>query len=337
MAGTAADAGSGIASLRFEYRPNGSTGVWTTACTDSVTPFTTCNWDTTAVADGSYELRSVATDRSTLTTASAPVAARIVDNNGPTVAVTDPGTPLRGTVTVAATATDVSGVSSVALQRSPAGGNTWTTICTDNTSSWSCAWNTTGVGDGSYDLRARATDTTGKITTSALITGRAVDNVTSPVASDIQGNNGGTSGRLDANDTIVFSFSQTILKSSIAPAWTGTTLNLTVRIVDSGTSDYLDFYDAANTNRINLTGSASGLNTKANHVGSAGARFSATATQSGGVVTVKLTGTPTGTINTGVATATTMTWMPSTSATNATGKAVLGIAVNESGAASVDF
>ncbi len=54
------------------------------------------------------------------------------------------------------------------------------------------------------------------------------------------------------------------------------------------------------------------------------------------MITVTL-GTRTGTVSTGVTTATTMTWMPSTSATNAAGKAVLPIAVNESGAASGDF
>ena len=255
-------------------------------------------------------MRSVATDRSDLTTASTAVTARIVDNNGPTTTLTDPGTPLRGSVTISATATDVSGVQSVAIQYAPAGTSTWTTICTDTSSSYSCSWNTTGVADGSYDLRARATDTLGKVSTSAVVASRAVDNVTSPVATDIQGTNGGTSGRLDTNDTIAFTYSQTILKTSISSAWTGTTLNLTVRVVDNGTSDYLDFYNAANTARINLTGSASGLNSKANHVGAAGARFTATATQASGVITVKL-GTRTGTVNTGVTTATTMTWMPS--------------------------
>jgi chitinase len=336
LAGTAADGGSGIASLRFDYRLNGSTGAWSPACTDSSSPFTTCDWDTTTVADGSYDMRSVATDLSGLTTASATVAARIVDNNGPTTAVTNPGALLRASVTVGATATDVSGVTSVAIQYSPAGTNTWTTICTDLASAYSCAWNTSAVTDGSYDLRARATDTTGKVTTSAVVASRTVNNA-SPAATDIQGsNNGGTTGRLDNGDRITFTYSQTIRKSSIYSLWTGTTLNLTVRVIDNGTSDYLDFYDSTNTNRLNLTASASGLETKANHVTANGVRFAATATQASGVITVTL-GAVTGTPRSFVTTATTMTWTPSTSATNATGLAVLPLSTSESGFPTGDF
>ena len=73
-----------MAALRFEYRLNGSTGAWATACTDTVTPFTTCNWNTTAVANGSYDLRSVAVDGAGNERASTAVTARIVDNTSPT-------------------------------------------------------------------------------------------------------------------------------------------------------------------------------------------------------------------------------------------------------------
>ena len=336
--GTAADGatGSGIGSLRFEYRLNGSTGAWSTACTDSVTPFTTCNWDTTAVADGSYDFRSVAVDLAGNSTTSITIAARIVDNGGPTTAVTDPGALLRGTITVGATATDISGVTSVAIQRSPAGANTWTQICSDNTAAYSCSWNTTGVADGSYDLRAIATDTGGRTTTSAVIASRTVNNA-SPAATDIQGTNGGTSGRLDSGDVITFTYSQAILKSSIRTGWTIGTQAVTVRVIDNASNDYLDFYDSGNTARLNLTASASGLETKANHVAGNGIRFAATMAQSGNTITVTLGARSGGPVNTGVTTATTMLWTPSTSATNAGGLAVLPLSATETGAASGDF
>ena len=78
----------------------------------------TCAWDTTAVADGTYDLRVVAVDAAGNTRTSATRSARILDNSGPAVAVTAPGM-FRGTVTVNATASDPRGVASVAIQRSP--------------------------------------------------------------------------------------------------------------------------------------------------------------------------------------------------------------------------
>ena len=196
--------------------------------------------------------------------------------------MTDPGAlPLRGTVTVNATATDVSGVTSVAIQYSPPAPAPIDDLHRQHRAPTAARGTPPGVADGSYDLRALATDTTGKITTSAVIASRIVNNVTSPRATDIQGTNGGTANRLETNDTIVFTYTQTILKTSISSAWTGPTLNLTVRVVNNGTSDYVDFYDSTNTNRLNLTAAASGLDTKANHVNANGVRFAATATQVG--------------------------------------------------------
>ena len=50
----------------------------------------------------------------------------------------------RGTKTINATATDATGVAAagVTIQYSLAGANTWTTICTDASSPYSCSWNT---------------------------------------------------------------------------------------------------------------------------------------------------------------------------------------------------
>ena len=48
------------------------------------------------------------------------------------VTLTNPGTPLRGTVILNAVATSDRGMGNVVFQTSPAGANTWTTVCTDN-------------------------------------------------------------------------------------------------------------------------------------------------------------------------------------------------------------
>ena len=130
--GTGTDANSGMASMRFEYKLSaGST--WSTACTDVTPPSPfSCSWDTTTVADGSYDLRSMAIDAAGNTRTSATVAARVVDNTGPALTVTSPGM-FRGTTTINATATDATGVAAagVTIQYSLAGANSWTTICTD--------------------------------------------------------------------------------------------------------------------------------------------------------------------------------------------------------------
>src|SRR5690242_3620740 len=56
------------------------------------------------------------------------------DWTAPSVSVTDPGTAIRATATIAATATDgETGVKNVAVAWAPTGTTTWTTLCTDTT------------------------------------------------------------------------------------------------------------------------------------------------------------------------------------------------------------
>src|SRR6187200_494475 len=87
-------------------------------------------------------------------TSAAPVTVTAANDwTPPTVAMTDPGSPLSGTVTLGATAADArSSVASVAIQRAPVGSGTWTTICTDDAAPYACPWVTTAVADGSWQL-----------------------------------------------------------------------------------------------------------------------------------------------------------------------------------------
>ena len=64
---------------------------------------------------------------------------------------------------------------SVTFQRSPAGAGTWTTICAPTAAPYTCSWNTAGVADGLYDLRAIALDASGYSRTST-VSSRRVDN-----------------------------------------------------------------------------------------------------------------------------------------------------------------
>src|SRR5581483_4418160 len=131
LTSTTNDGGSGIASVVYQSSPAGA-GTWTT---------TPAAWDTTALADGLYDLRVRATDNAGNQTTSATVNGVRIDNTAPTVSLDDPGQSVRGTVSLTGTAADGgAGVASVALQRSPAGAGSWTTIGTDGSSPYSTSF-----------------------------------------------------------------------------------------------------------------------------------------------------------------------------------------------------
>jgi chitinase len=233
LSATGTDGGSGVANVKIQRSPAGA-GTWTDVCTDTSSPYG-CTFDSTAVSDGLYDFRAITTDNAGNTTTSSTVTNRRVDNTAPTAGLTDPGSPLRATVTLNATGTDGgSGVLNVAIQRAPTGTSTWTTICTDTTSPYSCSWNTTGVSDGGYDLRAVTTDNAGNSTNSSTVSNRVVDN-TAPTATDIQtGVTGTTAGQPQQGDTLVFTFSEQIAPDTIVAGWNGTgTQNVTVTM-DTG-------------------------------------------------------------------------------------------------------
>ena len=165
-----ADSGSGVATVQFQRSPAG-TGTWTNQGP---------TFDTTAVADGLYDLRVVTTDNAGNSFTSGVTTVR-VDNTLPTGSVTSPATAadVRGSITLASDSADTvvsgsaSGVATVVFQRSPAGAGTWT--------NQAASWNTTLQADGQYDVRVVTTDNAGNAFTSATITIR-IDN-TAPTGS----------------------------------------------------------------------------------------------------------------------------------------------------------
>ena len=102
------------------------------------------------------------------------------DFNTVAVALADPGTPLQGTVPLAATASSARGIARVRLQVSPAGAGTWTDVCAPTAAPYACTWDTAGA-DGLVDVRALAEDAAGYQRT-AVRTGRRVDNTAPTVA-----------------------------------------------------------------------------------------------------------------------------------------------------------
>jgi hypothetical protein len=244
------------------------------------------------------------------------VTNRRIDNTVPTASLTDPGSPLRGTVTLNATGTDGgSGVLNVQIDRSPAGTNTWTTICTDASSPYSCPWNTAGVGDGSYDLRAVTTDNAGNQTVSTTVASRSVDN-TAPTATDVQTTNhaGGTAGQPEAGDTIVFTFSEQIAPGTLVTGWNGTGTQ-TITVTMSG-GNLVSITGATILNGNLTLGGTGYINSGKTVVFS-----NSTIAQSGATVTVTL-GTPDKPQFTGVGSAGQSSWPVLSTLTDLAGNAI---------------
>jgi hypothetical protein len=114
------------------------------------------------------------------TTSAASTVSAAADWTAPQVTLTDPGSPLSGTVVLEASATDPEGSpTTIRLDISSAGSGQWSELCTSSTSPASCSWDTTTVPDGLYDIRATATDSS-QNTAEDMIADVTVDNAPAP-------------------------------------------------------------------------------------------------------------------------------------------------------------
>ena len=338
---TAADADSGIATVTIQ-RATAGASTWTDVCVIATSPWS-CGFATTTVADGLYDLRAIAVDVAGNTATSAIVSARRVDNTISSVSLDDPGSPLRATVTLTANANSSAGVGSVLIQRSPAGAATWTDVCSDTTSPYSCSLNTAGgaTPDGSYDFRATMTTTAGASLTSATIANRIIDN--NPVRGvDIQAANStaGKLGKMEVGDTLTLTYSAAMKASTLIAGWSGSgNAALFVRLTDAGGLETTRLTTDANAN--NPTGLGTFV-TAGNFIRTGRtATFAATAALSsgaGGVSIVNITlGTLSGSGLRAQAAATTLRWTPAATATNIVGTTSSTAVATESGAADRDF
>lgn len=228
---TATDAHTGVKRVVVQASAAGSS-TWTDLCSTTAAPWT-CQVATGTLSDGVYAFRAVATDGAGHTATSAVVTNRLIENTGPAVALTTAPATLRGTVQVGATATSLPGVVSVTFQHQRNGTSTWTDICTDTSAPYACAWDTMGLANGNYSLRAVMVDTLGRTTISSVVTNRVVDN--RPFTGvDVQTFNGprSTSGRPDSGDTVVFTLSHQIDPATVMPGWDGSSRSVTVRLRD---------------------------------------------------------------------------------------------------------
>jgi hypothetical protein len=169
--GLSAGASGDTTQVTFERRPAGGGG-WTTIGTSLGAPWS-ASFDTTAVADGNYELRAIAVDAGANSGTSNVVTTR-VDNTSPTGLLTQPGDGaiVGGTVALSATASDPasgSGVAGVAWQARTGGGG-FADVATATSAPYSATWNVGGLPSGAYDLQLVVTDAAGNTFTSAFIT-----------------------------------------------------------------------------------------------------------------------------------------------------------------------
>ena len=103
------------------------------------------------------------------------MAGRIVDSEPPTVSINNPGSPVSGTVSLSANASDNEGVTKVEFYYD---GNRF--IGTDTSAPYSVNWDTKGTSNGSHSLTAKAFDATGNSAVSSPVNVTVDNPVTIP-------------------------------------------------------------------------------------------------------------------------------------------------------------
>jgi hypothetical protein len=344
LTATASDAESGISDVSIQALRNG-TSTWTTLCTLSIDPYT-CRYDTSQLVDGTWSFRALATDLAANTTTSAVIGSRVVDNTVSSVSMEDPGAYLNGITTLTATATSTAGVTSVRIDWAPSGTSTWTTVCTDTVSPYSCSLDTTKVADGLYDFRAVLLDGTGKTTTSVTVSTRRVDN--NPLRGyDVQTVSGGAAaGKLDAGDVLRLTYTDQVNLSTITAGWSGSSLPVTVRLRDGNLFGLGSKGDTVDVLRNGVAVNLGSVNLKQDYVKSSktvtfNATMVATTSTVNGVTSTVVTLTlgtlaSGGGLRTAAGTAT-MVWTPSASVTDLNGRPSSSAPTSELGVLDREF
>jgi hypothetical protein len=177
LTSVASDATAGVASVQYQYRLNPA-GPWLDTCSSTTPPFSCVN-TASFTHNTLYDLQAIATDNAGNTATSPVILGVRADNVAPTaVTINDPGSPVRGTISLSGTASDaLAGIANVTYQYQVSSGGPWSDACTGvPPSPFTCNFDTTTTGDEVYDLRAVATDNAGNTTTSAEVLNRRIDN-----------------------------------------------------------------------------------------------------------------------------------------------------------------
>jgi RHS repeat-associated protein len=195
--GAATSTGAGIASWALQIAPAG-TSSWSSACAVQSAPLSGstygCSLDTTALTDGTYQLRALITDEegNTRTTAA---ASTVVDNTPPSGSLSPLPGSISGSFEVQGYAEDAgTGVASWTLQLAPAGSETWSEPCLPQTlpvfgDVYGCSVDTSDLENGEYQLRAVIADNAGNTyttpTASVTVQNTPPSSTAAPVVSGI--------------------------------------------------------------------------------------------------------------------------------------------------------
>lgn len=154
---------SGINESSYNYEYNTSTTGWTSICTHDDS---TCVWSLPA-DDTDVNVRCSVADNVSQRSSWDTVYYAGIDSTPP---VTDLDMPPNYTniscesYTVNASATDAGGVDTVTFLYRSSPASSFTVMCTDATSPYSCSWNTCGLAEGNlYEVRAYANDSVNNI------------------------------------------------------------------------------------------------------------------------------------------------------------------------------
>ena len=325
LSATAANASGGLSQLRIQHRAAGAT-TWTPLCSGVISP-QNCNLDTTALPDGPHELRATARDGANHEVVSTMIT-RTVDNSPPQTTSNIPATG-SGTVTMTADAQDDgSGIKYVAFQVNYQGN--WYEVCRDTTAPYTCAGDSSLAEDGTYNVRTVTENNAGVI---AYGSQQQITVNNPPRGTDVATGNVGTAGQLSSGDWIRFTWNEPIAPASVMAGWNGSSTAIRVHVADSGSNDRMDFMTIGGA-RLNLVLSAVDLPLGANFVSDATV-LDATISQTGTAITVTLGSWISGTLQN--AGAGTITWRPSSAATDVTGKPSSTATVTEPGGADTDF
>jgi hypothetical protein len=170
--------------ITFEYSPSG-TGQWTTLGTVSqaldangnpiLDPTTNAPLYLISVntkllgGDGLYDFETVSVDSQGTVYVDNVVRGVLVDNTGPSVTLATPPSPLTGIVTLNATVVpSISGVAAVRFEVSPAGAGAWSTIGVALSAPYVLTFDTRGLQNGQYDIRAEVSDLAGTVVDSSV-------------------------------------------------------------------------------------------------------------------------------------------------------------------------
>jgi Concanavalin A-like lectin/glucanases superfamily/Domain of unknown function (DUF1929)/Bacterial Ig domain/Purple acid Phosphatase, N-terminal domain len=154
------------ADSQVEYGPTSGYGTSTALNTAKVTSHQTVLSGLAASSTYHYRVRSADAAGNVAYSGDASFSTPAPDSTPPSVTITSPatGATVSGTVTVAATATDDTGVAAVQflLDGANAGAE-------DTTAPYSLSWDSTTAGPGPHTLTARARDTAGNLATSGPV------------------------------------------------------------------------------------------------------------------------------------------------------------------------